>query len=49
MHSYEKQRKRAVGLHMKYDRRGQTVIRELGYPSSRNTLKKWYQEFLETG
>ena len=47
MYSYE-ERKKAVELYMKYDRRGRTVIRELGHPSSRNTLKKWCQEFLET-
>lgn len=48
MYSYEK-RKRAVELYIKYGRRGRTVIRELGYPSSRSALRNWYREFKETG
>ena len=47
MYSY-KERMKAVKLYIKYDTSACSVIRELGYPSSR-MLKNWYQEYQEHG
>lgn len=38
------ERKRAVELYLKYGKKGSAVIRELGYPSSCQTLKAWLKE-----
>ena len=48
MYSYEK-RIRAVELYIKYDRHYRAVFRELGYPPSANTIKKWYNEYVHNG
>lgn len=47
MHSYE-ERMKAVQLFIKYDLSVADTIRELGYPT-RNTLIRWYNEYLEKG
>lgn len=47
MYSYE-ERLRAVKLYLKYGRRLQATIRELGYPT-KNSLKAWCAEFEEGG
>ena len=46
MYSYE-ERIKAVQLYIKYESLAETV-RELGYPN-RRMLKRWYQEYKETG
>lgn len=46
MYSREK-RLKAVELYIRYDRCPSQVIRELGYPSCRNQLRKWYLAYLE--
>lgn len=38
-------RKRAVELYVKYDKSAAAVIRELGYPSNRETLRRWYDRY----
>ena len=43
MHSYE-ERMRAVALYIKFGKRVQATIRELGYPT-KNTLRGWYREY----
>ena len=35
-------------LYVKFGKRSRATIRQLGYPT-KNSLKKWYQEFLESG
>ncbi|MDQ9172320.1 IS3 family transposase [Oxalobacteraceae bacterium R-40] len=47
MYSYE-ERLRAVELYLKYGRRIQATIRELGYPT-KNSLKAWCAEFEARG
>ena len=47
MHSYE-ERKKAVRLFIKYELSVANTLRELGYPT-RNTLIRWYNEYLEKG
>ena len=47
MYSYE-QRKKAVGLYIKFDKSACAVVRELGYPTTR-MLTLWYREYLEEG
>lgn len=47
MYSY-KDRMKAVKLYIKFDFSAAAAIRELGYPS-RNMLKTWYREYIETG
>ena len=44
-----KDRMRAVKLYIKYDFSVSAVIRKLGYPSSRQTLVKWYEEYKVDG
>ncbi len=44
MYSKE-ERKKAVDLYIQYNKQLSKTIRTLGYPSSRNTLRKWYYEF----
>lgn len=34
---------------MKFNGNTRATIRELGYPNSRQTLSKWYKEFIENG
>lgn len=48
MYSLE-ERKKAVDLYIQYDKQLLKTIRTLGYPSSRNTLRKWYYEFRDSG
>lgn len=43
------QREAAVKLLIKYEFAYMKTKRELGYPSSRTTLRKWYHEFLAEG
>lgn len=43
------QREKAIKLLIKYELAYTKTIRELGYPSSRKTLRKWYYEFLDNG
>lgn len=38
-------RKRALELYVKYDKSAAPVIRELGYPSSSVTLRRWYEQY----
>ena len=47
MYSYE-DRLKAIKLYIKYDLSIADTIHELGYPS-RNMLRQWYQEYIETG
>ena len=47
MYSYD-ERLRAVELYVKLGKRSRATTRQLGYPT-KNSLKKWYQEFLERG
>lgn len=47
MYSYE-DRIKAVQLYIKYGKRTAPVIRELGYPSSKN-LPRWYRKYIEAG
>ena len=37
----------AVKLYIKYDFASATVRRELGYPLSKTTLRRWYEDYLE--
>lgn len=48
MYSLE-ERKKAVDLYIRYDKQLSKTIKTLGYPSSRNTLRKWYYEFIDSG
>lgn len=46
MPSYtKKQKKVAVELYIKYDKRAGQTMRELGYPNDRHTLRGWYREY----
>jgi hypothetical protein len=47
MYSYA-DRLKAVELYIKYDLNVAAVVHELGYPS-RNMLRQWHQEYIETG
>ncbi len=47
MYSYE-ERKKAVELYIKFDKSACSVVRELGYPTTR-MLTLWYREYLENG
>ena len=47
MYSYD-ERLRAVELYVRLGKRIRATIRQLGYPT-KNSLKSWYQEFLERG
>ena len=47
MYSYD-ERLRAVDLYIKLGKRIRATTRQLGYPT-KNSLKNWYQEFLESG
>lgn len=47
MYSYDV-RLRAVKLYLKLGKRMRATIRQLGYPT-KNSLRHWYQEFLERG
>ena len=38
---------KAVELYIKYGRRPKAVMRELGYPSSKGSLRVWYADYLE--
>ena len=48
MYSYE-QRIKAVELLIQYDMSYSTVMRELGYPSSWQSLRSWYKEYKNGG
>ena len=48
MYSLE-DRSRAVELYTQCGQRAEATIRQLGFPSSPNTLRKWYREFITTG
>ena len=48
MYSYER-RVNAVELLVQYDMSYSSVMRELGYPSSRGSLRAWYREYLNKG
>lgn len=48
MYSYE-QRVNAVELLVQYDMSYSSVMRELGYPSSRGSLRAWHREYLNKG
>ena len=48
MYSYE-QRVNAVELLIQYDMSYATVMRELGYPSSTESLRGWYREYQKNG
>ena len=39
------QRLKAIELYIKYGFYAAAVIRELGYPSERRTLKSWYLQY----
>lgn len=45
MYSYE-DRMRAVELYIKYDFSAADVVRELGYPKAKKSLKYWYRDYL---
>lgn len=45
MYSYL-ERMKAVELLIQYNKSHSKVRRELGYPSSRETLRKWYKEYI---
>ena len=47
MYSYE-ERLQAVKLYIKFGKRINATIRQLGYPT-KNSLKQWYREYLEHG
>ena len=47
MYTYT-ERKTAVLLYIKYNRKATITVRELGYPSIR-MLRNWYYEYLEFG
>ena len=47
MYSYE-ERKKAIELYIKYDKRACAVIRELEYPTPK-MLKRWYEEYHNNG
>ncbi len=47
MYSYD-ERLKAVELYLEFGKRSSTTIRQLGYPT-KNSLKKWHQEFLKRG
>jgi transposase-like protein len=47
MYSY-KERSQAVKLCIRFGKRIQATIRQLGYPT-KNSLKQWYREYLEHG
>lgn len=47
MYTYD-ERLRAVKLYLKFGKRSRATIRQLGYPT-KNSLRDWYQEFLERG
>jgi transposase InsO family protein/transposase-like protein len=44
----KEQKKAAVELFIKYDKRPRQVMVELGYPT-KSTLRAWYKEYLNTG
>lgn len=44
-----KNKKKAVDLLINYDYAYRKVIRELGYPNSRTTLRKWCEEYKDRG
>ena len=46
MYSRE-ERIKAVGLYIKYGRRPKAVMRELGYPKGKASLKSWHRDYLE--
>ena len=48
MYSYE-QRKKAVELYIQNGHQVAAVLRELGYPSSKGSLRLWYKEFEASG
>jgi putative transposase len=48
MYSYE-ERLRAVELYIKLGKRPKAVIRQLGYPMTKNSLRAWYEEFEKHG
>lgn len=48
MYSLE-EKKKAVDLYIQYDKQLSKTIKTLGYPSSRNSLRKWYYEFRDSG
>lgn len=48
MYSYE-QRKKAVELYIQYGFALRAVIRELGYPTSEQSIRNWYKEYQEKG
>ena len=47
MYSYD-ERLRAVRLYIEFGKRCRVTIRQPGYPT-KNSLRNWYQEFLEHG
>ncbi len=50
MPSYSsEEKKKAVELYIKYDRRAIQTIRELGYPDAKQTLVSWYKEYQKKG
>ena len=48
MYSYE-ERLKAVKLYIQYDKSYASVFRELGYPPSNRTLKRWFKEYEQNG
>ncbi|MEE3399962.1 MAG: IS3 family transposase [Eubacterium sp.] len=44
-----KQKEDAIKLLIQYDMSYITVVRELGFPDSTKTLKRWYEEYRNTG
>lgn len=48
MYTYE-QRKKAVELYIKFGFSLRAVIRELGYPTSEQSIRNWYKEYQEKG
>lgn len=48
MYTYE-QRKKAVELYIKFGFALRAVIRELGYPTSEQSIRNWYKEYQEKG
>lgn len=48
MYNYE-QRKKAVELYIQFGFALRAVIRELGYPTSEQSIRNWYKEYKENG
>ena len=48
MYSYE-ERLKAIKLYIQYVKSYASVFRELGYPPSSHTIKRWYKEYEQAG